>query len=58
MFPENDPDEFMQNMYEDHVDFDDLTEDELKIQIESYKMMHQLAEQGKTIWNFDQEWLM
>ena len=58
MFPENDPDEFMQNMYEDHVDFDDLSEDELEIQLKSYKMMHQLAEQGKTIFSFNQEWLM
>ena len=58
MFPEYDPEEFMRNMYEDRVTFDDLTEDELEIQLKSYKMMHQLAEQGKTIWNIDQEWLM
>jgi hypothetical protein len=58
MFPEHDPEEFMRNMYEDCVTFDDLTEDELKIQLQSYKMMQKLAEQGKTIWNFDQEWLM
>ena len=58
MFPEYDPEEFMRNMYEDRVPFDDLSEDELEVQLKSYKMMQKLAEQGKTIWDFKQEWLM
>lgn len=44
-------------MFEDDND-DELTEEEMKLQLESYKMMHKLAEQGKTIYAFDQEWLM
>ena len=51
-------DEFMFNMQETYVDFEDLSEEELKMQLESYKLMHKLAEQGKTIFSFDQEWLM
>ena len=58
MFPEYDPEEFMRNMYEDRVTFDDLSEDELEVQLKSYKMMQKLSEQGKTIWDFKQEWLM
>ena len=58
MFPEQDIDEFMFNMQETYVDFEDLTEEELKMQLESYKLMQKLAEQGKTIFSFNQEWLM
>lgn len=58
MFPENDIDEFMNNTKKEHEDFEDLTEEEMKLQLQSYKMMQQLAEEGKTIYTFDQEWLM
>ena len=58
MFPEQDIDEFMYNMNEKPSDHDELTIEELNLQIESYKMMYKLAEQGKTIWSFDQVWLM
>lgn len=58
MFPENDIDEFMHNENDIETIFDDLTEGELKIQIKSYKFMQKLAEQGKRIYTFDQEWLM
>ena len=58
MFPENDIDEFMYNTGKEHDDFEDLTEEEMKLQLKSYKMMQQLAEGGKTIYTFDQEWLM
>lgn len=58
MFKEESIDEFMYNMEEERVDFEDLTEEEMKLQLQSYKMMQKLAEQGKTIYTFDQEWLM
>jgi len=58
MFDEQTIDEFMYNMEEDRTEFDELTEEELKLQLQSYKMMQKLAEQGKTIYTFDQEWLM
>jgi hypothetical protein len=37
---------------------DELTEEEMEIQLESYRMMQKLALEGKTIYTFDQEWLM
>jgi len=58
MFEEEDVDEFMYNMEQERTEFDELTEEELKLQLQSYKMMKKLAEQGKTIYTFDQEWLM
>ena len=58
MFKEQSIDEFMYNMEDERMDFDELTEEELKLQLQSYKMMQILAEQGKTIYTFDQEWLM
>jgi len=58
MFKEQSIDEFLYNMEDERMDFDELTEEELKLQLQSYKMMQILAEQGKTIYTFDQEWLM
>lgn len=58
MFKEETIDEFMYNMQEDHIEFEELSEEEMKLQLESYKMMQQLALQGKTIFTFSQEWLM
>lgn len=37
---------------------DILTEEEETILLESYKMMLEVAEQGKMVYKFDQEWLM
>lgn len=58
MFEEKDIDEFMYNMEDNRIEFDELTEEETEIQLQSYKMMYDLAQQGKTIFTFDQEWLM
>lgn len=58
MFKEESIDEFLYNMQEERSEFDDLTEEEMKLQLQSYKMMQELALQGKTIFTFDQEWLM
>lgn len=37
---------------------DILTEEEETILLESYKMMLEVAKQGKMVYKFDQEWLM
>lgn len=58
MFEEKDVDEFMYNMDEELENLEELTEEELQLQLLSYKMMHKLAVEGKTIYSFDQEWLM
>ena len=58
MFKEESIEEFMYNMEEERVDFEDLTEEEMKLQLQSYKMMQKLALEGKIIYTFDQEWLM
>ena len=58
MFEEKDIDEFMYNMDEELENIEELTEEELQLQLLSYKMMQKLAIEGKTIYTFDQEWLM
>lgn len=61
MFPENDADDFMQNMYNEEVEinhFDEFTEEELRFELESLKLMQYLAQQGKYIYSLDQEWMM
>lgn len=40
------------------METDELTEEEMEILLESYKMMQKLAMEGKMIYSFDQEWLM
>lgn len=57
MFKEESIDEFMYNM-EEKADFEELTEEEMELQLKSYKMMQKLALEGKTIYTFNQEWLM
>lgn len=58
MFPEESIDEFMYNEEQISIGDDDLTTEELNLQLQSYKMMQKLAEMGKMIYTFDQEWLM
>lgn len=55
MFPEQDIDEFMYNMTDST---EELTEQEARIILESYKMMLKVAQEGKRVYTFDQEWLM
>jgi hypothetical protein len=47
-------------MYDDAecMYFEELTEEEMELQLESYRMMQKLILEGKTIYSFDQEWLM
>ena len=55
MFPEQDIDEFMFNVT-DSTDL--MSEEEERLQLESYKMMLRVAREGKRVYTFDQEWLM
>jgi hypothetical protein len=58
MFPENEEELFQEFEVEVHQDFADLTEEELELQLLSYKMMQDVTLQGKTVYKFNQEWLM
>lgn len=58
MFPENEEELFQEFDLEVPDDFANLTEEELEFEILSYKKMHELSEQGKMVYKFDQDWLM
>lgn len=52
-------DDFFHNMENESIsEYDDFTEEELVLHIESLKAMQCELLKGKNVYQFDQEWLM